>query len=236
MLAIRGLGASATVNREACCERSWSTGEAPSYERLAAAQSLAELGHDSALADAKDLLSDRSARGVADRILAVTLLSRRDEPDVLETLSGLATDDEPAVVAAALDRVLQVEPKRVFELAPLLLKSTDVKVRRVGALALITKGDVPAIVALTPVLDDPNPSLRRRVAYGLFELAKNSELRPAVITAAETSLKAESWRAAEQGILLVGHLEHAAVAESLVGLLKHRRHEVAVAAAWACES
>ena len=65
------------------------------------------------------------------------------------------------------------------------------------------------------------------------DLAQKSELRPAVIAAAERNLAGEPWRGLEQAALIVGHLGHKPAADRLIELLRHARDEVAITSAWA---
>lgn len=205
----------------------------PNNERLAAAQSLARIGEGGMLEEARKLLATKGSAGFSDRVLAVQLLSGHRDEMAMSLIAELATDPEPAVAAAAMNHLFEVDPPRVFPLAPEALKNADVNVRRIGVRALVFRGDTAAIETIGPLLNDPNPSLRRMVAKSLFDLAQKSELRPTVIAAAERVLAGDQWRGLEQAALIVGHLGHKPAADRLIVLLSHPRDEVSITSGWA---
>jgi HEAT repeat protein len=233
MLAIDGLGALRDSNSKPSLLKLVLNPRIPENQRLAAAQALAAIGNGGMLEDARRLLADKTPAGIPNRLLAVQLISADRDTSALDMLVELANDPEPSVASAALNRVFEIDPPRLFPLAPQASKHSDVNIRQVGVRALLLLADIPSIETMTPLLDDPNPSLRRSVAKGMFDLAQKPALRQAVIIAAEHASNSDSWRALEQGALLVGHLDHKPAATRMVELLKHRRHEVAVSSAWA---
>ncbi len=233
LLAIDGLGTLRVVSAKPTLLELVRNIRAPANQRLAAARSLATIGDGGMLDDARRLLADKSPTARAERVLGVYLLSAHRDEAALALLAELAADAEPAVAGAALGRLFEVDPKLVFPLATQAVKNGDVNVRRFGAKALFARGDVAAIETMAPLLDDPNPSLRRFVTKALFDLAQKSDLRPSVDAVAEKTLTLEGWRGLEQASLLVGHLGHKPAAQRLIELLKHPRHEVAVSTAWA---
>lgn len=206
--------------------------ELPSV-RLAAAQALAGIFSNGLVVEAKQHLSAATKADASERLLAVTLILTHSDADAIALLKQLASDEEPAVAAAALDRLFAIDPALTFDLAPQAIKNSDVNVRRRGAEALLVKADETSIRQLAPLLSDTNPSIRSRIANSFAELAAKSQLRSTIIEEAERTLTQDSWRGLEQAILLTVYLERKNTANRMLELLNHPRIEVAVAAAWA---
>ena len=232
MLAINGLGTLRAKTAKEGLLNLVRDGRAPQQHRTAAAHALAKIGDGGLSEEANKLLSDKSAAAIGDRVLGVYLLSSGRDEAALKQLTELAADPEPAVAAAALGRLFEVDPKLVFPLALTALKNADVNVRRIGVQALSVRGDVAAIEAIASILDDPNPSLRKLVTKSLFELAKRPELLAAVNSAAEKTLSKPGWRGLEQAAILIGHLDYEPASSGLMKLLNHPRTEVSVTVAW----
>ena len=98
--------------------------------------------------------------------------------------------------------------------------------------ALVHKSDGAAIVQLGPTLNDVNPNLRRYVTRSLLHFAADPDRRQPVIDVASDAISHSDWRAIEQGLILIGSLDHEPAAKRLVELMTHKRPEVSVAAAW----
>jgi HEAT repeat protein len=205
----------------------------PMHHRIAAARSIARIGDGGVLDEAQRLLNDKAPAAIPNRLLGVYLLSsHQDEPARLK-LVELAADTEPAIAGAALGRLFELDPQRVIPLAAAAIKNGDVNIRRIGAQALVLRGDLATIDEIAPLLDDPNPSLRAYVTKSLFDMSQKAELRPAVESRGQKTLSTEGWRGLEQACILLGYLQFKPSAPELMKLLKHRRHEVAVSSAWA---
>lgn len=204
----------------------------PIQLRLTAAQSLGQICSEGLESDARKLAADKTSGKNFERMFAAILLARHDGQEATDLLRELAGDTDPSAASAAWTRLLEIDPRLVFDLAPAAVGNADVNVRRAGCRALIAKGDPDAIHKLGPLLDDSNPSLRRFVAGSLFELAKKADLREPVIAEVEAMLATDKWRGLEQAVLIAVHLDHKRVHPRLIELLAHRRMEVAVTAAW----
>lgn len=232
LMAIEGLRALHDVESKPALLAIVRNAQAPMDQRWAAARAVASVSDSGLLEDANRFLADKSPAGIPNRLVGVALLTAHRDEAALKRMTELAEDSEPSIAAVALERLWEWDPKFVIPLAPRAIKSSDVNVRRFGARALFVQGDVLAIETSAPLLDDPNPSLRRMVAKGFAELSAKPELRAAVVVACEKYLSQPSWRGLEQAALLVGTLKHAPAAPRLIELLPNPRDEVAVTAAW----
>ncbi len=85
---------------------------------------------------------------------------------------------------------------------------------------------------LGPVLNDPNPGLRRFVSHSLIQLAQRRRLRNDAIETATKIIGGDDWRGLEQSIIVLGTLDHEPAAARLFELLDYQRPEVAIAAGW----
>lgn len=201
--------------------------------RIAAARSIVKIGDGGVFEDAQQLLKDKTPSAIPDRLLGIYLLSAHQDEAARAQLAELAVDVEPAVAGAALARLFEMDPKLVLPLANVAIKNADVNIRRIGAKALVLRGDLATVDEIAPLLDDSNPSLRRYITKSLHDLAQKAELRTAVEAAGQKTLATEGWRGLEQASILMGYLNYKASAPDLMKLLKNERLEVAVSSAWA---
>ena len=202
--------------------------------RLAAAKSLGAIRDEGLIATAMALAegSAGTGPGALGRILAVALLDRHSGEQTVTLLSRLAVDPEPAVASAALERLDEVDPGQALEIARRSLAVPDARQRHLAARLAARPGDADCITRLGPLLGDRNPALRGFVAGTLADFAADPPLRQAVIDQGLAALGTDQWRALEQGLLLLGHLDHEPAADRFQALLDHERDEVAVTAAW----
>ncbi|MEO1984608.1 MAG: HEAT repeat domain-containing protein, partial [Fuerstiella sp.] len=200
--------------------------------RLPAARVLGKLVAAGLTADARHLAADKSSRGMIDRLVAASLLSSHlgDAPQQL--LLQLAIDDQPAVAAVALRRLLQIDPELVKPLVPRLLKNRDSVVRQLAARSLVERATVDVFVTLGQLLDDIHPEVRGYVRESMRELAQLPEFDEIIRDKAMEILGSKSWREMEQAARLLGELDHKPAASPLVELLYFDRAEVHVTAAW----
>jgi HEAT repeat protein len=200
--------------------------------RLAAAQALAELQSEGLTGDAEKLSADRSPRSTVDRLAAARLVSTHqgDAPQAL--MLKLAVDNQPAVAAIALRRLLQIDQELVKPLVPRLLKSRDATVRKLAARSLVERPAIEVFETLGHLLDDIHPDVREYVRDSLFELAKRPEFDKVIRSKATKVLATDSWRGLEQAGRLLGELDHKPAAPRLLELLYFDRSEVHVTAAW----
>jgi HEAT repeat protein len=201
--------------------------------RLAAARAAGQLQPSGLVDTARQLAETPGRQSLVNRLLAGALLLHHDDEAAIAFLKQQTVDEEATVAAQAFECLLELDPKLVFDVAESTIKRPDARLRRLGARALVAKGDLDAIAALAPLLDDENPTNRRYVAASMAEFGKQDDLRESVIQQGEAMLRGEAWRGLEQAILLLTQLDHKPSAERYVELLDFPRGEVYVTAAWA---
>ena len=205
----------------------------PPDVRLEAARASGLLQNSGLEANARQLLAARPQTTQINRQCAVHLLAFHDGDEAQKLLLDLAVDREPAVAVVALQRLNKIAPQRVLPLAADAMQSADPKVRQCGADACSLRPDPARVIAMSRLLDDPHPDVRRSVCAALYELARQPPLDTAVRQAATEMLAGNRWRGLEQASLLLGALDHKPAAERLIELLEFDRPEVGIAAAWA---
>ncbi|HUG92774.1 MAG TPA: hypothetical protein VML55_18175, partial [Planctomycetaceae bacterium] len=201
--------------------------------RLAAAQAVSRIRDSGLESTAEPLLADKSPSGLTARLVAANLLKAHRGPAAQALLIELAVDDEPAVAALGLGRLLEIDPGLVLPLAPAAIGRDDPHVRRLGAEALIARATPERIELLEPLLDDVHPDVRRYVRRELIRLAADPSLAESVIAAAMRQLDGASWRGQEQATFIVVAQQHGPAIPRLVELMESERAEVLVTAAWA---
>jgi hypothetical protein len=199
--------------------------------RLSAARAAAEIGQNELLAAANDLASVETGQPTTS-LLAATLLAEQSGAEAVSILKRIAAVDAVAMSALALERLLAIDPSHVYEFIASSIRSTDVKIRRVGCTALVHRADADSIGQLAPMLDDPNPALRRDVSAWMLDLAEQAALHDVVIQSTMDVIARDNWRGLEQGLIVLAKLDHEPAAPRFIELLTHRRPEVAVTAAW----
>ena len=229
LLAIEGVGTTKEQRATEPLLRIVESVDQPRTVRLAAARSLGQIHTSGLTKTARELVARKAT---IEHLLAAVLSAHHSDDEAIGLLQQLATDVSPAVAAFALRRLFAIDPSLVFDLAEAATTNQDVNVRRVGAQALVAKADDAAIKLLRPLLDDPNPKLRRYVSQQLIELAANSPLRDTILAAATKTLSGDDWRGLEQSLIVLATLDHEPAMPRFVELLTHRRTEVAVSAAW----
>jgi HEAT repeat protein len=200
--------------------------------RLEAARALGLLRTEGLATDAARLTAEASPRGLVDRLVAATLLRRHRDKEAVALLQRLTRDTEPAVVALAAGRLLEIDPDLALEALPHLLANPDAKVRALGVEVVRRRPTAARLRLLGDRLDDPHPEVRAQARRALRELAGKEGLRAGVLAEATRLLAAPEWRGQEQAALLLGQLDHKPAAGRLVELLQVDRPEVFVAAAW----
>jgi HEAT repeat protein len=201
------------------------------HRRLAAARALSAI-HATGLVSLAEQFAE-SAADPSERLLAAALLGRHDDEPAVALLSRLATDVEPTVAGAALERLLDIDPQLAAPLAPKAITNADARVRMLGARALIIKADVPALEHLAPLLDDVNPGIRGAVGWAFVQVSEDEQLERVVIDLSVRMLNKDSWRGVEQAALILANLDHEPAADRMIELLEHPRYEASVTAAWA---
>lgn len=232
VLAIEGVGTvgekrAVTLLRQLALDRAVAPGI-----RLPTARVLGELVSEGLTEDARRLVADKSPRAMIDRLVAARLLSTHLGDDLQQLLLQLAVDDQPAVAAVALRRLLQIDPELVKPLVPRLLKNRDSIVRQLAARSLVERPAVEVFVTLGELLDDSHPEVRGYVRESMLELAKRPEFDATIRDKAMEVLGSENWRGLEQAARLLAELGHKPAAPRLIELLYFDRIEVHVTAAW----
>jgi len=200
--------------------------------RVEAARSAGILVDHGLEADARAMTAGGKAASMSNRLCAVQLVARHAGADAVALLQGFAVDAEPAIAAVALARLIEIDPHLVLPLAAGAIRSTDAKIRQLGAHAYVLVPDPVRVVVLAGVLNDPHPGLRHAVREWLYELSLVPELDDPIRRSVTEILAGDDWRGLEQAALLLATLDHKPAAARLVELLDYRRAEVRVAAAW----
>lgn len=207
--------------------------ETPANVRMESARALAVLCPEALEQDARELAADKSTAGIAKRLAAASLLSRHSGSVAHELLVELASDDEPAVVALAIERLIQLDPHAVIAIQPKLTANPDARVRRLTVELLAAQQSPGAVAILAKLLDDPHPLVRRDAANALVRLAGVNSLAVAVREAATTALDSPHAVGREQAALVIGSINHKPAADRLLKLLEDQPPTVSIAAAWA---
>src|SRR5207302_4235114 len=78
------------------------------------------------------LCADSSPNGTAPRLAAALLLERHTDPAAVRLLQRLTRDQEPAVAALAIERLLALDAKLLLSSLNVILPSPDPRVRSLG--------------------------------------------------------------------------------------------------------
>ena len=90
----------------------------------------------------------------------------------------------------------------------------------------------PNLVRLADILDDRNPAVRILARKKLVAFADQERWGPIVLRESRRALDMTSWRATEQAVHLIVHMDDKESEGRLVELLDHERAEPYVTAAW----
>ncbi|WP_436715931.1 hypothetical protein U8335_27475 [Roseiconus lacunae] len=198
--------------------------------RLCAARALGELHREGLVGDASDLASSTTSR--LDPLLAVALLSRHEDDEAKKLLQELAETEDGFVKAAALRRLLAVDPKIVKTVARDAVHHSDYAVRDASADILHAEGERADVAPLAHLLSDANPTLRRKAASMLYRFAKENSLADEVISQTMGVLDRDDWRGCEQATRVLVSLNYRPAGDRLVDLIRHPRGETMIAAGW----
>ena len=200
--------------------------------RLEAASAAGELAETGLEVDADRLIHETRTNSTINRHCAIRYLARHSSESARKVLAELATDPEPSVAAAALERLHLIDSTLVLPFVELAIQNNDANVRTQAALAYLKLPTNDRIRALAELLDDPHPQLRKRVCEELFRIAKQPEFEETIQTAAMKILSRDRWRGQEQAALLLAELGHKPAWKRLTELLESSRQEVIVGSAW----
>ena len=232
MLALHGLGQSRDKAALPTISKIAMDMLRPSHIRLEAAQAAGEIVDSGLETDADQLVHDRRVSPLINRLCAVRFLSRHSSEQARKLLIELATDQEPSLAAAALQRLNEIDPELVVPMAEQAMQSADLHVREAGANAYILRPSPDRIKPLARLLDDDHPSLRKLVGESLVKLDDNPQLSEVIRTESMLLLAGDRWQGQEQATLVLGMLDHKPAADRLVELLESPRRDVMIAAAW----
>jgi HEAT repeat protein len=206
--------------------------DVPLPYRLEAARALAVIRPSGGEVDAAQLASNATPGGLSGRLVAASLLRHHQGDEAVKLLQALGRDPEPAVAAAALTRLAEIDTGLILPLLEPVLASSDGKVRLFAVEAMTRHPTEEHVRRLSERLVDAHPEVRAQARRGLRELAARPELRELVLERGMQVLTANDWRGQEQATLLLGRLDHKPAAARLVELLQSSRPEVFVTAAW----
>lgn len=206
--------------------------ERPRDVRLSAAKAAGAISGQGLESEVRELLAEETPSLIR-RLCAMALLQRHESEQARQLLRKLFDDPAGPVAAAAAERLYAIDPALVLELTSNAWEHPDVKVRRVAADCLIALPTAERIRTLAGHLDDPHPELRSHIRDALMEFAQRPEFDAPVRESVVEVLHSEDWRGQEQACLLLGQLDHEAVAERLIELMNSDRPEVMIASAWA---
>lgn len=208
----------------------------PPARRLACARAAAKIAPPDIEATAQAILGGASGRptptqATLDRLVAVNLLRPVRSASARQMLARLAADAEPTVAGEALRHLFAIDPRLIEPLAASLSKNPDATVRRIVVDALVANPTPAAIATLTPLLDDPIPSIRYRLRDRFIEWGGRPALAATVLRAADVALASgNNWRGLEQAAQIVGKLDIERLSPRLLTLIDHERAEVRLSA------
>lgn len=233
--AIRGLlqlGDASSIPRL----REWAmANDVPISIRLEAARAVAVLRPNGFEADAKLLASDVTARGMSNRLVAVSLLRQHSGPDTIALLQTLAKDAEPGVAVVALLRLNELDTAVMVPLIDATLANRDAAVRLQGVVALDRNLTLENIRKLADRLNDVHMDVRTQARIALEVAFTKNEWKQAVRSDATRILALNDWRGLEQASRLMAKIDHKPATTRLIAILKHPRPEAFVTAAWSLQ-
>ena len=201
--------------------------------RLEAAAAVGRMTSQGLETKAEQLVRATESTTGIDQLIAIRLLANHTSDAAKRILLGLAARKAPAVAAAALHRLNEIDPESLLPLAENAIKSEDPNVRLEGAVVYLKYPTVERITLLTPMLADAHPRVRKDIGEGLWQLTKDSQFTDPVRNTAMQVLDGDRWQGQEQAAILLGFLEHGPAANRLIELLDSPKTVVAVTAAWA---
>ena len=203
--------------------------------RLEAARAVAVLRPSGFEADAKLLASDVAARGISNRLIAVSLLRQHAGPDAIALLQAFAKDAEPGVAVVALLRLNELDTALMVPLIDATLANRDAAVRLQGVVALDRNLTLENIRKLADRITDVHRDVRTQARIALEAAFAKKEWKDAVRSNAMRILAMNDWRGLEQASRLLAKIDHKPATTRLIAILKHPRPEAFVTAAWSLQ-
>ena len=226
LLAMRGL---ALVREPSAVPRLLSIARDPLQGpviRLEAAWSTGQIAETGLEGDAEQLVRNTSSPQFVNQLIAIRFLARHTTDNARQVLVELAEHDEPAIAAAALNRLNEIDSTLVVPLAEAAMKNSDQRVRWEGATAYLRLPTTDRIAPLAQLLSDTHPGVRRDVCEGLVGLSVQPELLESILEATMQILNGNRWEGQEQSALLLASLRYQPAANRLTELLE--------STAWKC--
>src|SRR5690606_7708676 len=106
---------------------------------------------------AQRLAENDGAPLFVNQLCAIRLLARHSSEVARGLLIELAGHEEPAVAAAAMQRLNEIDSSLVVPLAETALQSSDPEVRRQGVVSLRPNPAIRYVDPLSQLLADPHP-------------------------------------------------------------------------------
>ncbi|WP_197532505.1 HEAT repeat domain-containing protein [Symmachiella macrocystis] len=201
--------------------------------RLEAATAAGKIAESGLEQDAERLAGDTRSPRFINQFCAIRLLAGHSSAGAKKLITELADHDEPAIAAAALKRLNEIDYALVLPMAEEAMQSPDPEVRRLGALSMLQLPAVDHIVPLSKLMADPHPGVRSEISEGLLKLSEKPDLNEPIRAAAMQVLAEDRWQGQEQASLLLGALEHKPAADRFIELMESPRVEVRLPATWA---
>ena len=198
--------------------------------RLTAAQGLGATA-STGLVDMARRLAGGGTAPIADRLIAAAMLGGHSDGEARKLLLELAADENPAVAAVAVERLLQIDAALLEPQLPRLAGSPDAALRALAARGFSDLGTIESIGPLADLLNDAHPDVRVTARRGMQRCAAEPRLRDAVHRQALRILAGGDWRGLVESADLLGRLDHEPAADRLLELLSFGRGEVQLAAA-----
>jgi HEAT repeat protein len=193
----------------------------------------------SALFNANDADADIAAAKLAgsksllDRLVAATMTGDSHlftSAKTEQMLLRLADDPEPTVVAIAVRRLLEIDPRSMTPLDSKLAGNEDFVVRMLAVQVLADQQLADATGLLAKMMDDPNREIREHARDALLSLSKDPQLAGAVSDGAASMVGGSDWRGIEQSLLLLGATGDQRADDRVVELLADQRADLRIAA------
>jgi HEAT repeat protein len=232
IVAIKALGTVREAKAIARLTELTMAAETPPAVRLEAARALGQIKDSGEEQNAKALADHPGTEGIIPRIAAANLLNRHKGSDAINLLQRLLLDTEPAVVAAAVHHLIELDPKLVLPALAALLENRDQEVREAGVQVLTLLPSAEHCRLLNERLDDVHPAVRASARRSLHDLSAKPDLHDGIIANAMTMLKRDSWRGQEQATILLTQLDYKPAAPRFIELLRAPRKEVSVKVGW----
>ena len=196
--------------------------------RYAAARALGGIAESGLVGVARSFAGQDAS--IPGRLVAASLLKSHSDQAAQALLLTLAKDEEPAVAAIALRRLLQIDPKLVDPLLEELAASVDSGVRLLAVEGLREPATARAVTMLADLLNDVTPAVRIAARDQLAVYDKDPQLTGHVRQEMMRILGGDTWQGLVESAHLVGAVDHEPAADRLLELLTFDRDEVRLAA------